>query len=49
LFVNELSKSGFNLEFDTELENNQGTIVELGRRVLEGSDWQIPEDFEITL
>lgn len=49
LFINELSKSGFNLEFNTELENNQGTIVELGRKVLEGSDWQIPEDFDITL
>jgi hypothetical protein len=26
LFVNELSKSGFNLEFNMELENNMGNI-----------------------
>ena len=49
LFINELSKSGFNLVFDQELENNQGNIVELGNRILEGSDWQIPEDFSILL
>lgn len=41
LFINELSKTGFNLEFDTELENNQGTIEELGAKILEGTDWQL--------
>lgn len=41
LFVNELSKSGFDLVFDTELENNMGTVEELGERVLTGSDWQL--------
>lgn len=41
LFINELSKNGYNLEFDNELENNQGSIVELGERVLEGTDWQL--------
>lgn len=41
LFINELSKTGFNLEFDTELENNQGTVQELGARIVEGTDWQI--------
>lgn len=41
LFINELSKNGFNLEFDNELENNQGTVAELGARVLEGTDWQL--------
>ena len=30
LFINELSKTGFNLEFDNKLENNQGTVKELG-------------------
>ena len=40
LFINELSKSGFELEFDNELENNMGTINELAERILEGSDWQ---------
>ena len=41
LFINELSKTGFSLEFDTELENNQGTIEELGAKILEGTDWQL--------
>jgi hypothetical protein len=27
LFINELSKSGFSIQLDTKLENNQGTIV----------------------
>jgi hypothetical protein len=38
-FVNELSKSGFNLVFDNELENNMGTIHFLGEEVLKESDW----------
>lgn len=40
-YINELSKTGFNLEFSTELENNMGTIGELGAKVLEGTDWQV--------
>ena len=48
-FVNELSKSGFGIVLDVELENNTGTIVELGRKVLEGSDWQIPEEHDLIL
>lgn len=40
LFINELSKSGFELVFDNELENNMGSINELAERILEGSDWQ---------
>ena len=43
LFINELSKNGFNIEFDTELENNQGTAVELARATLDGTDWQLDE------
>jgi hypothetical protein len=39
IFINELSKSGFNLVFDPELENNIGDIGTLADRVLEGSDW----------
>jgi hypothetical protein len=39
LFVNELSKSGFNLEFDSELENNMGNIEYLAEKILDGSDW----------
>lgn len=41
LFANELSKSGFNLEFDQELENNMGNIDTLAERVLDGSDWKL--------
>lgn len=41
LFLNELGKTGFNLEFDNELLNNSGTISELGARILEGTDWKI--------
>ena len=46
LFVNELSKSGLTLEFAQELENNQGTVEELGAAVLQGTDWMIGEDSE---
>lgn len=40
----ELSKTGFNKTFNTELDNNVGTINELAKRVLEGSDWELDED-----
>lgn len=46
LFINELSKSGFDIELDAKLENNQGTVWQLGETVLEGSDWQIDESAE---
>lgn len=49
LFINELSKSGFDIELDTKLENNQGTVWQLGETVLEGSDWQIDESAEKTI
>lgn len=41
LAANELGKTGFKIELDTELENNMGTVQELGEKVLEGSDWQL--------
>lgn len=41
LYVNELGKTGFNLEFDQELNNNQGTAQELAEKVLEGTDWVV--------
>lgn len=41
VFINELSKNGFNLVFDTELENNSGTVLELAERVLDGTDWSL--------
>jgi hypothetical protein len=37
----ELGKTGFKIELDTELENNMGTVQELGKKVLENSDWQL--------
>ena len=46
-FVNELSKSGFNLEFDQKLENNMGNIETLAERVLEESDWQLRPSGEV--
>ena len=47
LFVNELAKNGFKLVFDAELENNTGTVNELGAKVLAGTDWRIGENSEI--
>lgn len=49
LFINELSKSGFDIQFDAKLENNQGSILELGERVLEGSDWQLLPESNVSL
>ena len=46
-FINELSKTGFDLEFAPELENNTGTVVQLGERILEGSDWKIKDGSDI--
>lgn len=40
-FIIELSKRGFGVELSTELENNQGTIVELGNKILENSGWTV--------
>lgn len=40
-FVLELSKNGYNLTFDNELNNNQGTAAELAEKVLENTDWQL--------
>lgn len=41
LFINELSKTGFSLEFDNELQNNQGTAQELAQKVLDGTNWKL--------
>ena len=40
LFITELSKNGYNLEFTADLQNNIGTASELAAQVLEGSGWQ---------
>ena len=39
-YITELSRSGFSLEFETELQNNIGTAPELIGEVLKGTDWQ---------
>lgn len=44
LYINELSKTGFSLEFDQKLNNNQGTAQELAKKVLEGTDWVVDTD-----
>ena len=44
LFSLELAKLGYNVTLDTELNNNQGTIIELAKRVLESTDWQVDEE-----
>lgn len=48
-FVNELSKTGYGLTFNIDLNNNQGTAVELGKKVVEGTDWIIDEENSDTL
>jgi len=48
-FVNELSKSGFDLEFAPELENNIGNIKQLSETILEGSDWKVADDCSVLL
>lgn len=47
LFVNELSKSGFNLEFHQDLENNMGNIEQLAEEILKESDWKLKKSGEI--
>lgn len=44
LFITELAKNGYSIEFDTELENNSGTITELATIILDGSDWDLDEN-----
>ena len=43
-YVQELSKNGFDLTLDTQLMNNMGTVEELGRRVLENTDWGVQSE-----
>lgn len=46
LFINELSKNGFNIELSDDLGNNQGSIIELARTVLEDTDWSVSSESE---
>ena len=40
-FVQELAKNGYGVTFNTDLGNNQGTIIELAEKTLEGTDWVV--------
>ena len=37
----ELGKVGYNVTFSTELNNNQGTVTELGTKAVESTDWKV--------
>ena len=40
-FVIELSKNGYNITFDQELNNNQGTARELVKETIKDTDWKL--------
>jgi hypothetical protein len=42
--VNELSKNGFGLTLDTQLENNIGTVSELGHAIFDGTGWDVDSE-----
>lgn len=42
--VNELSKNGYGLTLDLELQNNIGTVKELGGRIFDGTGWTVEAD-----
>ena len=43
-YINELNKNGFKVQLDSELENNQGSVIELGKTILKDTDWKIDEE-----
>lgn len=43
LFIQELSKSGFELEFSKEQQNNTDTAKELSKKILAGTGWTIED------
>jgi len=44
IFVQELSKNGYNVTFNIDLNNNQGTAIELGKATLANTDWEVDEE-----
>ena len=44
LFIYELSKNGYELNFDTDLKNNIGSAQKLIKATLDGSTWQFDEE-----
>lgn len=49
LFITELSKNGYNLEFTSDLQNNSGTAADLTEKVLAGSGWQFDRENSTTI
>ena len=48
-YITELSRTGFELTFATELENNIGTAAELVEKVLENTDWTFDAEHSDTI
>ena len=46
-FVLELSKNGYNIEFNSDLNNNLGTARELTEKTLENTEWQVSDSGDI--
>ena len=44
LYLTELSRTGFNLEFNSKLQNNIGTPSQLVSKVIENTDWQFDSE-----
>lgn len=42
--INELAKNGYGITLDEELNNNYGTITEIAKQVLKGTDWTVDEE-----
>lgn len=43
-YINELSRTGFDITMNTELENNMGTAWELVENALEHSEWELDKE-----
>ncbi|MBR4155390.1 MAG: hypothetical protein IKU01_01625 [Bacteroidales bacterium] len=41
IYLTELGRNGYEVELNTELENNLGTAVQLGEKILAESDWEV--------
>lgn len=41
IYLTELGRNGYEVELNTKLENNSGTAIELGTKILAESDWEI--------
>jgi hypothetical protein len=43
-FVHELSRNGYEVVFDEQLNNNVGTALELGNKAMAGTGWTVESD-----